>query len=283
MARRPRLQFPGAIYHVMSRGNRKSPIFEDDHDRRVFVDTVNDAVERYAIRCYAFCLMNNHYHLVIDTPRGNLSDAMRQINGVFTQSTNRRYQRTGHLFEGRFKSIVVQRESYLRRVARYVVLNPVRARLVVDASAWQWSSYRSTAGLELGPSHLYTDWIDWAFAGADRHESQRKYRLFVNDAIKRHSKIDHSTPVLGTPAFMEAVRADTAAAVSSEAPLPRVYRSLARPTLTDLFAMARSREGRNACICEAHVKYGYRLAEIASFLGLHPSTASAVFRSKARR
>src|SRR5262245_51693176 len=144
MSRRPRLQFPGAIYHVMSRGNRKLRIFDDDDERRVFMTTVDRAVWQYGVRVFAWCLMPNHYHLVLETPRGNLSDAMRHINGVYTQATNRLHQRTGHVFEGRFKSFVVQRESYLRRVARYVVLNPVRAHLVSDVADWTWSSYRAT-------------------------------------------------------------------------------------------------------------------------------------------
>ena len=133
MARRPRIQFPGAIYHVMSRGNRKSPIFADDDDRHQFIARLAEATVRYGIRCYALCLMNNHYHIVCDSPRGNLSDPMRYLNGVYTQDSNRRHQRTGHVFEGRFRSIVVQRESYLRRVVRYVVVNPVRAGIVADA------------------------------------------------------------------------------------------------------------------------------------------------------
>lgn len=102
--------------------------------------------------------MPNHYHLVLDTPRGNLSDSMRHIYGVYTQTSNRLHQRTGHVFEGRFKSFVVQRESYLRPVVRYVVLNPVRARLVADVAAWRWSSYRATAPLETAPATSV--WID---------------------------------------------------------------------------------------------------------------------------
>lgn len=281
MARRPRIQFPGAIYHVMSRGNRKAAIFDDDDDRRGFIETVSEATRRYGIRCYALCEMSNHYHFVCDTPRGNLSDAMRHINGVFTQDSNRRHQRTGHVFEGRFRSIVVQRESYLRRVARYVVINPVRAHLVTDAAAWPWSTYRATAGLEPAPPYLYTDWIDWAFPSASREEAQRKYCLFVNNAAASKSRLSLSGTALGTAAFENAVR-EAAAAACPDGVLPRTYRALGRPALTSLFEMVCSREQRNRAMYRAHVEYGYRLVEIASFLGLHPSTVSLIIRELVR-
>ena len=277
MAHRPRIQFPGAIYHVMSRGNRKSSIFNDDDDRGLFLKVVDQAVVRYGIRCYAICLMGNHYHLVFDTPRGNLSDSMRHINGVYTQNSNRRHERSGHVFEGRFRSIVVQRESYLRRVGRYVVLNPVRAGIVRDATAWQWSSYRATAGIEPPPSYLYVDWIDWAFESVSREEAQRKYRLFVNDAITKKSALDLKGPTFGNVDF-EAKAREAAARSQGDRPLPRVYRALARPTLQAVFGMAWSRDERNRLIYQAHVEYGYRLAEIATYLGVHASTPSQVLR-----
>ncbi len=129
MARRPRLQFPGAVYHVMSRGNRKSAIFTTDDDRRRFMNVLGEVAQTYHVRVYAALLMDTHYHLILDTPRGNLSAMMRQLNGVYAQDNNRCYALTGHTFEARFHSIVVQRERYLRMVARYVVLNPVKAQL----------------------------------------------------------------------------------------------------------------------------------------------------------
>ena len=130
MSRRRRIQFPGGVYHVMTRGNRKGPIYENEDDRLHFLKTIATATERYRIRIYEFCLMGNHYHLLLDTPRGNLSDAMCYINGVFAQSSNWRHVRTGHLFGERFTSLVVPRELYLKRAARYIVLNPVEAGLV---------------------------------------------------------------------------------------------------------------------------------------------------------
>ena len=277
MARRPRIQFPGAIYHVMARGNRKSPIFADDDDRHQFIARLAEATVRYGIRCYALCLMNNHYHIVCDSPRGNLSDPMRYLNGVYTQDSNRRHQRTGHVFEGRFRSIVVQRESYLRRVVRYVVVNPVRAGIVADAGMWAWSSYRATAGIDAPPPYLYMDWIDWAFPSASRDEAQRQYCLFVNNPVSRKSKVDLSSTVLGSKAFANAVRLATSEAHRDRV-LPLVYRSLGRPALPLLFGGSLSRAERNRLILRAHVEFGYRLAEIAVFLELHPSTTSLIVR-----
>jgi putative transposase len=278
MPRRPRLQFPGAVYHVMSRGNRKSPIFDDDHDRRLFLTTLESASERYEIRCAAFCLMGNHYHLVLETPRGNLADAMRQINGVFAQASNRRHERTGHLFEGRYRSLVIDREGYLRRACRYVVLNPVRSQIVHTAAAWPWSSYRATAGMEPAPRFLQTDWIQWAFHASSEDEARRRYGLYVNDCSARKDRQNIDLPGLGSPAFEAALRRK-AGADDSDRPLPRNCRALARPALEVLFRPNNpSLSVRNETIRTAHVLYGYRLAEIAAFLRLDPSTPTVILR-----
>jgi putative transposase len=278
MARRPRLQLPGAVYHVMARGNRKLAIFEDDHDRRRLLSAIERMSVRYAVRCYTFCLMGNHYHLVLETPRGNLSLAMRYVNGVYTQAVNRRHQRTGHVFEGRFRSLVVDSDAYLRDLVRYVVLNPVRAGLAQDASAWPWSSYRATAGLEPPSPALYVDWIDQAFGGSTRAQAQLKFRLFVNDALTKHAVMDVNAAYWGPPEFARALR-EEACKTTGRRPLPRVVRTLARPPLVELFAPCPpSLTDRDRLIRDAHVKYGYRLAEIAAHLGLHPSTASLAVR-----
>lgn len=277
MPRRPRLQFPGAIYHVMSRGNRKLRIFDDDDDRRIFMTTLERAVWQYAIRVLAWCLMPNHYHLVIETPRGNLSDAMRHINGVYTQATNRLHQRTGHVFEGRFKSFVVQQESYLRRVARYVVLNPVRAHLVVDPADWSWSSYRATAGVEPAPRYLSLDWLPIAFPDTPVDALQQCYLAFVSSPAARRSSLRVSHGVIGSPSFERDVRQ----AMRENRPdrlLPTSHRSLGRPSLDELFTSTASHRERDERIVRAHVNYGYRMAEIAQVLQVHPSTVSLVVR-----
>src|ERR1700752_243377 len=136
MPRRHRIQFPGAVYHVMSRGNRKSTIVDDDDDRRRFMNTFGEAARDNQVRVYACCLMGTHYHALLDTPHGNLSEFIRRLNTEYSKTFNRRHERVGHTFEQRFESLVVQREKYLRSVARYIALNPVKASLCRDAADW---------------------------------------------------------------------------------------------------------------------------------------------------
>ena len=163
MARPLRLEFAGALYHVTSRGDRREDIYEDDEDRVAFLNVLASVARRFNWLVHAYCLMSNHYHLLIETPDGNLSQGMRQLNGVYTQYSNRRHRRVGHLFQGRYKAILVQKESYLLEVACYIVLNPVRAGMVRSAGDWPWSSYRATAGREAIPEWLTTDWVLSAF------------------------------------------------------------------------------------------------------------------------
>ena len=155
MVRPLRIEYPGAVYHVTSRGDRREPIAKDDIDRVAFLSIAGHALERFDAHAWAYCLMGNHYHLVIRTREANLSRLMRHINGVYTQTFNRRHQLTGHLFQGRFKAILVDSDSYLLEVCRYVDLNPVRAHLVDHPAAYRWSSYGALAGLATRP-----DWLD---------------------------------------------------------------------------------------------------------------------------
>jgi putative transposase len=286
MARRPRLQFPGALYHVMSRGNRKSPIFDTHADRDRFMRLLAETALAYEARVYAACAMGTHYHLLLDTPRGNLSEMMRQLNATFSQEGNRLYQRTGHTFEARFHSIVVQRERYLRRVARYVVLNPVKAGLCGDPGDWRWTTYRATAGLEPAPRWLYMDWIDWAFRAATRPEAQGRYRTYVNGPAAP-LEVATREHVLGTRRYHRAVRAALEEELRSDRPVPRFCRETLRPSLERLFDGTGSiaeRSTRDHAILLAHQAHGYRLSEIARFLGMHPTTASkALRRARARQ
>ncbi len=130
MARPLRIEYPGALYHITARGNAREPIFKDDTDRRAFLEILGNVIERHQWRCHAYCLMGNHYHLLIETPKANLSPGMRQLNGIYTQAFNRRHARVGHVLQGRFKAILVDKDSYLLELCRYIVLNPVRANMV---------------------------------------------------------------------------------------------------------------------------------------------------------
>jgi len=178
MARPLRIEFAGAVYHVTSRGDRREAIVEDDEDRRKFVKLLGDVTEQMGWHCYVWCLMDNHYHFVLETPEANLSQGMRQLNGVFTQMSNRKHGRSGHLFQGRYKAILVDRESYLLELCRYVVLNPVRAGMVDDPALWAWSSYRAAAGMEKAPAWLaYRATL--SHFGDNLSTAQKQYAQFV--------------------------------------------------------------------------------------------------------
>jgi putative transposase len=156
MARPLRLEFAGAVYHLTARGNGRAAIYRDDADRALFLRTLAATIERRRWLCHAFCLMTNHYHLLLETQGPTLSRGMRDLNGIYTQAFNRRHRRPGHVFQDRFKAILVERDSHLLELCRYVVLNPVRARMVRDAADWPWSSYAATAGLAEAPAWLTT-------------------------------------------------------------------------------------------------------------------------------
>jgi putative transposase len=274
MSRRPRLQFAGAVYHVMARGNRKSTIFHDDDDRRQFLRIIADAHGTFRVLIRELCLMGNHYHLILETPRCNLSDAMHYINGVFALRSNRRHGQTGHVFEGRFRSLVIQRESYLMRAARYVVRNPVRAGIVAQAGDWPWSSYRATAGLEPVPRWLHVDWIQGAFGARSLAEARQRYLDYVNAPAKSQRPVALDDVVLGTKQFRRRLL-DVFGADQPDRPVPRTIRTLFRPTLPELFdEVGTSGACRDRLIFRARVEHGYRFADIARYLRIDRSTAS---------
>jgi putative transposase len=159
MSRPLRLEFEGAFWHITSRGNERKDIFRQDDDRLEFLSLLATAVKRFRWRLHEFCLMTNHYHLVIETPFRTLAKGMHWLNSEYARIFNKRYKRVGHLFQGRYKSILVDEQNYLDEVRRYTVLNPVRARMVSGPAEYQWSSYRAHAGLDPIPEWLYSEWL----------------------------------------------------------------------------------------------------------------------------
>jgi len=182
MPRPKRIHYEGAIYHVTSRGNERRKIVLDDADRGMFLSVLAENLEQHQVVCHAWVLMDNHYHLLLETPAPNLSLAMKHVNGIYTQKFNKRHNRVGHLFQGRYKSIVVEKDSYLKELCRYVVLNPVRAKMVKLPGDWKWSSYRGTAGLSKPDKWLATDWILSQF-GSNKPQAQKAYAAFVADGV----------------------------------------------------------------------------------------------------
>lgn len=280
MARPLRVQFPGAIYHITSRGNAGLPIFADDVDRHDLLLLFHETVSRFNWLFYAYCLMDNHYHLLVETVDGNLSQGMRHINGVYTQRHNRRNSRAGHVFQGRYKSILVERESYLLELCRYVVLNPVRAGMVNLPEQYIWSSYRVTSGLDKKPSFLEINWVLAQFAGT-KHEAREQYREFVLAGIEKSSPWHSlkSNVILGGREFIGKI--DPWLKDSSEiTEIPKGERLVSRPPLDDLLGRQTitSRDRRNEAIVAAHLQHGYSLTEIGNHLGLHYTTISKVVR-----
>lgn len=178
MARPLRIEFAGALYHVTARGNAQQDIYGDDDDRHQFLALLDNVVKWHDWYCHAYCLMDNHYHLLIETGTPSLSKGMKLLNGSYTQYLNRKQRRVGHVFQGRFKAILVQKDAYLLELARYIVLNPVRAQMVRHSKDWPWSSYRATAGYGTAEPCLTTDWLLAGFAKTKR-TAQERYREFV--------------------------------------------------------------------------------------------------------
>ena len=207
MARPLRLEFAGALYHVTSRGDGREAIFLADGDRRMFLDVLAAVWERFNWTVHAYCLMTNHYHLLVETPDANLSKGMRQLNGVYTQRFNLAYNRTGHVFQGRYKAILVQKDAYLLELARYVVLNPVRARMVRTPADWPWSSYRAMIGDEPAPEWLETRTILAAF-GETEPEAVEHYARFVAEGKGQPSPWEQlkNQVFLGSDSFVESLR-----------------------------------------------------------------------------
>jgi len=276
IARPLMIQYDGAVYHVTSRGNERKPVFLDASDDRGFLDVLRPVRERYNWLCHAYCLMTNHYHLVIETPDGQLSTGMRQLNGVYTQWFNRRHQRTGHLFQGRFGAMLVEKESHLLEACRYVILNPVRARVVGHPSEWEWSSYNSTQGRCASHPCLTTDWVLGQFAGK-RSRARQEYRRFVEDGIGKESGWMEAKVqgVLGSAGFVEKL-VDYVKGRKDLQEIPRSQRFLNRPSLETIFSMdvVETKRGRNRAMVIAVEEHGYSGREVADHLGLHYSTVS---------
>ena len=279
MARPLRIEYPGAVYHVTSRGNARKNIFRDDADRNDFLATLGRVVERFGWVCHAYCLMDNHFHLLIETPRPNLSLGMRQLNGVYTQRFNRRHRRVGHLLQGRFKAILVERDSYLLELARYIVLNPVRAKRVNAAGRYPWSSYRATLGTVRAPDGLTVDWILDQFA-TRRATARVRYAAFVAEGVGGSAPWPQlkGQVVLGDERFIAQLAPHLRARAATRE-IPKRQRLLHRPTLAQLFSRIASKAARNAVMARAYLAYGYTQAEIARTLDLHYATVSRIIKA----
>ncbi len=275
MARKIRIEYPGALYHLTSRGNARQSIFINDDDRNAFLSILDDVILEHQWACYAYCLMDNHYHLLIETPEGNLAAGMQRLNSVYSSKFNKRHQRVGHVLQGRYDARVVEKESYLLKVARYIVLNPVRAGMVQRPDDWFWSSYRQTAGLSSGRSLLKTDWLLTQF-GPDQASARQNYKDFVASGEGTESPFGRTqnSLILGGPEFVEQIGAGQSSLFCSDGTVESRY--LGRESLEFIFDTAQSKIDRDERIVYAKIVCGYTIKQISSYLALHRTTVSKV-------
>ena len=190
MARTPRPQAPGMIYHVTTRGNRKEEIFTDTRDRLRFLQLLEQIVTTLEWRCHTYCLMTNHYHLLVQTSDADISRGMHRLNGVYAKWFNWRHGYEGHLFERRFRSALVEGHAHLLELTRYIVLNPVRAGLITNAGGWRWSSYNAMIGKEPQQPFLTTSWVLSLFS-SDPSRARELYAEFVAAGAEQHRRLGH--------------------------------------------------------------------------------------------
>jgi len=260
MPRSPRIVYPGALYHVTSRGNERKAIFRSDTDRAIFLELLESTIRRFSWICHGYCLMGNHYHLLVETPKPNLARGMHRLNGCYAQSCNRRWSRVGHLFQGRYHGIVAEKEAYLLELVRYIGLNPVRAGWRDAPEEWPWGSYPALVGLSRAPSWLTTAWVLAQFA-PDRGRARERLREFVWARIADPAPLPVRNDLyLGTDAFIDRVDARVMFEIEHES-------QPARPALETLFA-------ESSRPLEAAREHGYTLREIADATGRHYSTIS---------
>lgn len=277
MSRPLRIEFPGALYHVTARGDNREDIYRDDRDRSAFLELFGKTCMARSWSCYAYCLMTNHYHLVVETAEANLAIGMRQLNGAYAQRFNRRHRRVGHIFQGRYKAIMVQKERHLLELARYVVLNPVRAGMIGSAREWRWSSYRATCGLYEPPGWLNVAWL-LAHFGSVRDRSIRAYRRFVSEGRRPSSPWEQLKQqiYLGDDAFVQATQTKIDhASANSEIPLPQ-----RRPAPKALALYASAAADRDSAIVAAYQDGGHSMRSIADYFDLDRSRVSQIVRRR---
>ncbi len=274
MARPLRLELAGGLYHVTSRGDGRDDIYLSDQDRELWLGSLAQVCKRFNWVCHAWCQMTNHYHLLIETPEANLAEGMRQLNGLYTQRFNRLHGRVGHVFQGRYKAILVERDSYLLELARYVVLNPLRAGMVQRLETWPWSSYLATCGQSATPEWLQTNWILAQF-GRQRGSAIRRYIQFVHDGARLPSIWTQlqGQIFLGSKGFVEKMQAHIEKSPTLDE-IPRIQRRALTQPLTDF----EQRYARNEAMARGYLSGQHTMVAIAEHFGVHYATVSRMVR-----
>ncbi|MEO7156796.1 MAG: transposase [Vicinamibacterales bacterium] len=253
-------------------------IFEDARDRRRCRQILIEEKETHGVELLAGCQMANHFHLVVVTPHGNLSEFMARFEGRFARYSNWRHGNVGHLFQGRFRDVVIEHDIHLLIALCYVFLNPVSARLVTKAEDYKWSTYAATAGLAPLPSYLSIDWLMSLFPSDSVPQSQLRFRNLMAKAKPLVAYLEGKETDVDPEGVRRVIRSYVGKQIQLGM-LPQVYRSLLRSPLSALVHAGLTEPSRSAAIYDAHVVHGYKLAEIARELLLHPGTVSKIFRS----
>lgn len=287
MARQLRIEYPGALYHVTSRGNEKKDIFRSIKDRDKFLSYLSSAWERHGAVFHAYCLMSNHFHLMVETPLGNLSWIMKHINGSYTTYFNVKHKRAGHLLQGRYKAVLVQADAYAAELSRYIHLNPVRAKMVSTPEEYRWSSCsRYLEGTE--PSWLSTGLV-LGYFGTEDEDRRRNYRDYLYDAIGKESRDPLSdsvaSTILGSDDFVRDIREKYLDGKENDRELPAL-RDLSRgPGVAEIKALSEEAFQENERLARMAGIYlcwrysGAKLKEIGALYGISESGVNrACFR-----
>jgi len=225
MARQLRIEYPGAVYHVTSRGNQRNPIFFCDRDKSAFLDYCQDVHNKFGAIIHAYCLMDNHYHLLLETPCGNLSQVMHFINTSYTVFINTKYSRVGHLLQGRFKAIIIEADSYAQELSRYIHLNPVRAKIVLYPAEYPWSSYREYVGQRASVPWLSTALV-LSYFGYELSAARTRYEAYVIDAmgqaIQNPLRKAASSLILGSEEFIARLKKTFLSDIAEQREIPAI-------------------------------------------------------------
>jgi REP element-mobilizing transposase RayT len=289
MARPVRIEYPGAVYHVVCRGNNRQAVFRDDHDRKRYLEKLSLYCEEKDVELLCYSLLTNHVHLVLETPQGNLSKMMQAFQTSYTVYFNKRHGRSGHVFEQRYKAFLVDRDNYLLEVSRYVHLNPVAARLVERPAQYRWSSYASYIQGKGIPGLKYQKVLEY-FAGGKRKQVEQ-YREFVEGGFSAKEKLGE-LPVrkqafIGDEEFEEAARKKVSklSVVERSYPFKRIAGAVCRATgvsENDVKHSSRTQEVQRAreLLCYVSRRHGaVSLTELRAFLGVKElSTPSHALR-----
>ena len=285
MARQLRIEFAGAFNHITSRGNQKQPVFLSDRDRRYFLKLLGKANKKYGAVIHVYCLMNNHYHLLLETPHGNLSKVMHFINTAYTVYFNKQNDRVGHLFQGRYKAILIDADAYAQQVSLYIHLNPIRAGLVDLPEKYPWSSLKAYLGLDKGPPWLNTYFI-LKYYGVDIESAIEQYKILISGAVDKAPKnpfegIEFSH-ILGREVFKERIYRTFINNIKEDRDLPRIRQVRQQLPIAKVQEAVNRVMGKQtklaqrAAIFIVHMNTGYTLNEIGEYFGLSQSAIAQI-------